>query len=109
MTFHHAYRDLEGRFRALAETDGDVYLPNVEPPGRVAYVFIAMEPSLGRWARSPHEARAKVAAGFRNFVADEVGDDHIAVLRFELLRGVVAEVFGFGRETDQEAVASLLP
>ena len=33
-----------------------------------------MEPSLGRWARSPQEARAKVEAGFRNFVADEVGD-----------------------------------
>ena len=33
-----------------------------------------MEPSLGRWARTPQEARAKIEAGFRNFVADEVGD-----------------------------------
>jgi hypothetical protein len=74
MTFHDAYHDLEDRFRALAEDDGDIYLPNVEPSGPVTYVFIAMEPSLGRWARSPQEARAKVEAGFRNFVADEVGD-----------------------------------
>jgi hypothetical protein len=74
MTFHDAYHDLEDRFRTLAETDGFIYLPNVEPPGPVEYVFIAMEPSLGRWARSPQEARAKVEAGFRNFVADEVGD-----------------------------------
>ena len=74
MTFRDAYHDLEDRFRALAEADGDVYLPNVEPSGPVEYVFIAMEPSLGRWARSPQQAKAKVEAGFRNFVADEVGD-----------------------------------
>jgi len=75
MTFHDAYHDLEDRFRALAEADGDIYLPNVEPSGPVRYVFIAMEPSLGRWAKSDAQvAREKVEAGFRNFVADEVGD-----------------------------------
>jgi hypothetical protein len=47
MSFHEKYRDLEDRLRALAEADGDVYLPNVEPSGPVRYVFIAMEPSLG--------------------------------------------------------------
>ena len=51
MSFHEKYRDLEDRFRVLAEADGDVYLPNVEPAGPARYVFIAMEPSLGRWAR----------------------------------------------------------
>jgi hypothetical protein len=61
------------RFRTQAEADGDIYVPNVEPSGPVEYVFIAMEPSVGRWARSPQEARAKLEAGFRNFVADEVG------------------------------------
>ena len=74
MTFHEEYRDLEDRFKALAEADGDVYLPNVEPPGPVRYVFVAMEPSLGRWAPSPQEARARVEAGFRNFVTDQVVD-----------------------------------
>jgi hypothetical protein len=54
--------------RALAEDDRDVFLPNPEPPGPVDHVFICMEPSLGSWARSPEEARAKVEAGFRNFV-----------------------------------------
>ena len=54
--------------KALAEADGDVFLPNPEPLGPVEYVFVCMEPSVGRWARSPEEARAKVHAGFRNFV-----------------------------------------
>jgi hypothetical protein len=40
----------------------------------VRYVFIAMEPSLGRWASSPQVARARVEAGFRNFIADQVVD-----------------------------------
>lgn len=52
----------------LAESDGDVFLPNPEPLGSVEYVFICMEPALGRWARSADEAKAKVEAGFRNFV-----------------------------------------
>jgi len=54
--------------KALAEDDGDVFLPNPEPEGPVDYVFICMEPSLGRWARSAEEAETKVDAGFRNFV-----------------------------------------
>lgn len=54
---------------ALAEADGDVFLPNPEPSKPVDYVFVCMEPSLGRWARSPAEARAKIDAGFRNFVS----------------------------------------
>lgn len=67
-SFRAAYRGLEARMKALAEADGDVFLPNPEPLGPVQYVFICMEPSLGRWARSPDEARVKVKAGFRNFV-----------------------------------------
>jgi hypothetical protein len=55
--------------KVLAEADGDVFLPNPEPVGPVEYVFVCMEPSLGRWARSADEARAKVAAGFRNFLS----------------------------------------
>jgi hypothetical protein len=55
--------------KALAEADGDVFLPNPEPVGPVEYVFVCMEPSLGRWARSLDEARSKVQAGFRNFVS----------------------------------------
>lgn len=54
--------------KTLAEAEGDVFLPNPEPTEPVEYVFVCMEPSLGRWARSPNEARAKVEAGFRNFV-----------------------------------------
>ncbi len=53
--------------KALAEADGDVFLPNPEPAGPVEYVFVCMEPSLGR--RSPEEAKARVEAGFRNFVS----------------------------------------
>lgn len=64
-----AYRDLEKRMKALAEKDGDVYLPNPEPDVPVQYVLICMEPSLGHWARSADLARSRVEAGFRNFLA----------------------------------------
>jgi hypothetical protein len=55
--------------KALADADGDVYVPNLEPSGPVDYVFVCMEPSWGRWARSLDDGRAKVEAGFRNFVS----------------------------------------
>ncbi len=54
--------------KALAEADGDVFLPNPEPLGTVQYVLICMEPSLGSWARSAEEARSRVEAGFKNFL-----------------------------------------
>jgi len=55
--------------QALARVDGDVFLPNTEPLGPVDYVFVCMEPSFGRWARSIDEARSKVKAGVRNFIS----------------------------------------
>jgi hypothetical protein len=67
-SFHTAYRELEERMKALAEADGDVFLPNPEPLGTVQYVLICMEPSLGWWARSADHARSRVEAGFRNFL-----------------------------------------
>lgn len=66
--FHTAYRELEERMKALAEADGDVFLPNPEPLGPVRYVLICMEPSLGRWARMAGDAKFRVEAGFRNFL-----------------------------------------
>ena len=54
--------------RARAEDDGDVYLPNPQPAGPADYVFVCMEPSLGRWAETAEDAREKVGAGFRNFL-----------------------------------------
>jgi hypothetical protein len=76
--FRAEYRKLEARFRALAEADGDVFLPNPEPLGPVEYVFICMEPSLGRWARPADKAKSKVEAGFRNFLPS----DEVAILHF---------------------------
>ena len=67
VAFQAAYRELEARMNALAESDGDVFLPNPEPSGQVDYIFICMEPSLGKWANSADVARHKVDAGFRNF------------------------------------------
>jgi hypothetical protein len=62
-----AYRQIEEEMRLLAESEGDVFLPNPEPEPRVKYVLICMEPSLGGWASSKEDARAKVAAGFLCF------------------------------------------
>ena len=69
-SFHDRYRVLEDQFRAQAEADGAVYVPNVEPLCPVSYVFLTMEPSHS-WAVNPDDARAKVARGFRNFARDD--------------------------------------
>ena len=53
--------------RALADADGDVFLPNASPGKPADHIFICMEPSLGGWARSGDDAKRKVEAGFRNF------------------------------------------
>jgi hypothetical protein len=76
--FQDAYRERVARMKALAEADGDVFLPNLEPSGPVDYVFICMEPSRGKWALTPEKARAEVAKGFRNFLPS--GD--VAILHF---------------------------
>ena len=55
--FRAAYRALEARMRTLAEADGDVFLPNPEPSPPVEYVFICMEPSIGRWGFIPWTRR----------------------------------------------------
>jgi len=78
--FHAAYRGLEIRMKALAESDGHVFLPSPEPLGPVDYVFVCMEPSLGRWARDADKGKAKVEAGFRNFISSI--DD--AILHFSI-------------------------
>lgn len=85
-SFHAEYRELEERMKALAEADGDVFLPNPEPEGPVQYVLICMEPSLGRWAPSEdqaRQARSKVESGFRNFLpSDEVSILHFCIRRY---------------------------
>jgi len=66
--FRASYRALESRMMTLAEADGDVFLPNPEPAAPVEHVFICMEPSLRWWSIDAEDAKAKIAAGFRNFV-----------------------------------------
>lgn len=66
-SFQQAYRELEEDMKALAAEDGDVFVPNPAPEGPVQYVLICPEPSFD-WADSRDEARAKVEAGFHNFV-----------------------------------------
>jgi hypothetical protein len=68
MTFARRFQELEQKFAAAAESDGDVYLPNFTPSGPVDAVLIGMEPSLGRWARTPAAAAERIGAGFRNFM-----------------------------------------
>jgi hypothetical protein len=82
-SFRAAYRRLEQRMKALAEADGDVFLPNPEPQGPVGCILICMEPSLGRWARTLDQARSKVKAGFRNFLpSDETSILHFCIRRY---------------------------
>lgn len=79
--FRKAYIDLERRMKALAESDGAVYLPNPEPRAPVDYILICMEPSLGHWAKG--NAQKRVESGFRNFLIDiEPMLLHFSVRRF---------------------------
>jgi hypothetical protein len=77
--FHTAYRVLEQRMKAQAESDGHAYLPNPDPSAPVQYVLICEDPSLHGWAKNQEDARIKVAAGFRNFLA---GSLEINILHF---------------------------
>ncbi len=70
--FRRAYEVLESRMAQLAESDGDLYVPNVAPTRPVDFVLICMEPSFGHWA-SIEEARAQLQDGFRNFLYS-IGD-----------------------------------
>lgn len=67
--FRDAYRALEITMRALAESEGDIFLPNLAPDRPVDYVLVCMEPSLGRWAKSRAEANSRIEVGFRNFAS----------------------------------------
>ena len=67
--FHAAYRELELRWKAQADAEGNIYLPNAEPPGPVDYLFIDQEPSFGSWALDMGNAKQRVAAGFLNYVS----------------------------------------
>jgi len=65
-SFHAAYGGLEARMKALAEADGEVFWPNPEPLGRVDFIFVCMEPSMG--TGSADKTRAFIEAGARCFV-----------------------------------------
>ena len=67
--FQADYEALVNKMRDLAESDGAVFLPNIEPKKPADFIFICMEPSIGHWARPIGEGKKKVEAGFRNFTA----------------------------------------
>lgn len=80
---------LERRFKKQAISDDCIYLPNSEPEVPVDHLFIAMEPSLGRWARGRTDvdriknAHQKIGQGFRNFLYSfEDFLLHFAIRRF---------------------------
>ena len=63
-------RDFEERVKR-----GDyrgIYLPNVRPTGKVDYVLVGMEPSLGGWADGQIYAQIQINCGFRNFCGVEI-------------------------------------
>lgn len=45
-----------------------IYIPNPVPKQKVKYVFITMEPSFGRWARTYENAVVMLKKGFKNFL-----------------------------------------
>ena len=45
-----------------------VYLPNLPPKKKAAFILVTMEPSLGNWAKSEDEAETLLHNGFKNFM-----------------------------------------
>lgn len=97
-SFAKKYAALEERFRELAEAGGDIYIPNIRPSGPVDHVLIAMEPSFGRWARTPEAARQQLADGFQNFLySPEDFLLHFAVQRYLCSGGETYHVTDFSK------------
>ena len=73
MSFKEKYADLERLFQHQVVEDREkhditsIYLPNIQPDSPVDFVFIGMEPSLGRWAPNPENACNTIDNGFKNF------------------------------------------
>ena len=80
--------------KQLATHEGDTYLPNVLPNSPANYIFIGMEPSLGRWAGNDgSKAEEMLSAGFRNFHWSM--DDfvfHYSIERFLLKPGEIYHI-----------------
>lgn len=67
--FQEKYQDLAIEMQKQAELEGAIFLPNMEPKKPANFIFICMEPSIGRWARTSEVGKRKVDAGFRNFTS----------------------------------------
>lgn len=76
MTFSEAYAELEHCFKSQVDADNKrcalgsdegIYLPNIKPANPVDFVFVGMEPSIGRWAPDLQKAREMIDRGFKNF------------------------------------------
>ena len=71
--FQTEYAELERFFQQQVDEDNaehgcqGIFLPNIPPSKPVDFVLIAMEPSLGRWAKSLEEAQEKIDRGFKTF------------------------------------------
>ncbi|BAY87826.1 hypothetical protein NIES267_73500 (plasmid) [Calothrix parasitica NIES-267] len=66
--FKQAYHQLEICMQDFANKNGEIYVPNIAPVRPADYIFIAMQPSLGEWAKDEADAKKTVEEGFRNFV-----------------------------------------
>jgi hypothetical protein len=67
--FQAEYQDLVMKMQEQAESEGTIFLLNMEPKKPADFIFICMEPSIGRWAKTIEEGKIKVDAGFRNFTS----------------------------------------
>lgn len=77
MSFDHAaYAELESRFKEQVKQDNNyakspegqgVYCPVREPTSLADFILVAMEPSIGGWAKGMQDAKTKIDNGFKNF------------------------------------------
>ena len=69
-TFKRKYDRLEKKFCKKAKNERTIYLPNVCPDGPVDFLFVSMEPSLKKWAKTTEEGERLIKEGFRNNLFD---------------------------------------
>jgi hypothetical protein len=84
-SFHAKYQAGQERARVQAEEkDGHIFVPDLEPEGKVDWVLVCMEPSLDGWTTgvTPQERREsaakKIGEGFRNHLPS----GNVAILHF---------------------------
>jgi hypothetical protein len=103
-SYRAAYEGLEARMKALAEADGEVFWPNPEPLGRVDYIFVCMEPSLGTGSADRTRSFIEAARCFVNSLEEFLLSLQHQAVPMQTQRAVLRHRLVEGRDAGQGGV-----